>query len=144
MVRWHNFSVNVILWIVIVLYYIKKKSFFAFIFYLFYQGHKKLVEVFKGMCSRFCACISSLLNVKTQLVLRNRKLLPWSNFFWSRIWIKVRRNDFNPMIMYDQSIIEELPFILLNNSEQIASYIIIDNWFQFYGTFLPRTFIKER
>ena len=30
------------------------------------------------------------------------------------------------MIMYDQSIIEELPFILLNNSEQIASYIIID------------------
>ena len=25
----------------------------------------------------------------------------------------------------DQSIIEELPFILLNNSEQIASYIII-------------------
>ena len=54
------------------------------------------------MCSRFCACISSLLNVKTQL-------------------------DFNPMIMYDQSIIEELPFILLNNSEQIASCIIIDN-----------------
>ena len=96
------------------------------------------------MCSRFCACISSLLNVKTQLVLRNRKLLPWSNFFWSRIWIKLRRNDFNPMIMYDQSIIEELPFILLNNSEQIASCIIIDNWFQFYGTFLPRTFIKER
>ena len=144
MVRWHNFFVNVILWIVIVLYYIKKKSFFAFIFYLFHQGRKKLVEVFRGMCSRFCACISSLLNVKTQVVLRNRKLLPWSNFFWSRIWIKVRRNDFNPMIMYDQSIIEELPFILLNNSEQIASCIIIDNWFQFYGTFLPRTFIKER
>ena len=23
-----------------------------------------------------------------------------SNFFWSRIWIKFRRNDFNPMIMY--------------------------------------------
>ena len=23
-----------------------------------------------------------------------------SNFFWSRIWIKLRRNDFNPMIMY--------------------------------------------
>ena len=74
MVRWHNFFVNVILWIVIVLYYIKK-SFIGF-FYLFYQGREKLVEVFRGMCSRFFACIFSLLNVKTQLVLRNRELLP--------------------------------------------------------------------
>ena len=75
MVRWHNFSVNVIRWIVIVLYYIKK-SFLLLFFHLFYQGREKLVQVFRGMCSRLCACISSLLNVKTQLVLRNRELLP--------------------------------------------------------------------
>ena len=35
--------------------------------------------------------------------------------------------------MYDVSIIEELPFILLNYSEQIALYIIID--FNFMAVF---------
>ena len=79
MVTWHNFSVNVVLWIGCSMFLtsyslLHEENFFFFSCYLFYQGHKKLVQICRGMFSRFCACFSSLL-VKTELVLRNWDLL---------------------------------------------------------------------
>ena len=63
MVTWHNFSVNVVLWIgcsmFLTSYSLLHEDNFFFFSYLFYQGRKKLVEAcFLDFVHAFLHCLS--------------------------------------------------------------------------------------
>ena len=64
-------------------------------------------------------------------------------FFWSRIWIKFRGNDFNPsMIMYDQSIIWRTSFQIIKpfRTDSFTHYY----WFNILRHFsLPTNFLYQ-
>ena len=64
-------------------------------------------------------------------------------FFWSRIWIKFRGNDFNPsVIMYDQSIIWRTSFQIIKpfRTDSFTHYY----WFNILRQFsLPTNFLYQ-
>lgn len=73
MVKWNKFPGNVIFCIGCSMFLrssCKEILLFAFVYYLFYQKREKLAEVFRGMFSRFWACIFAML-VETELALRS-------------------------------------------------------------------------